>query len=168
MWMCSGAWRRPLPRPISPRAALRTSTPISDELHQSGGTSGDLAEGADAAARAAGRRPAAVRAQGRRGRTISAPSATSLARRRVERASADGKVTASAEDLAVVERLIKNTNEAGPVLILGWYNYHQGNPARALEWFKPALDRNGAAKAAEGYAMSLRALERLGRGGFRL
>lgn len=84
-----------------------------------------------------------------------------LARRRVERASLDSKMTASAEDLAAVERLIRNTNEAGPVLILGWYNYHHGNPARALELFKTALDRNGAAKAAEGYAMSLRALERL-------
>jgi tetratricopeptide (TPR) repeat protein len=84
-----------------------------------------------------------------------------LARRRVERASLDSKMTASAEDLAAVERLIRNTNEAGPVLILGWYNYHHGNPARALELFKTALDHNGAAKAAEGYAMSLRALERL-------
>jgi tetratricopeptide (TPR) repeat protein len=84
-----------------------------------------------------------------------------LARRRVERASLDSKVTASAEDLAAVERLIRNTNEPGPVLILGWYNYHHGNPARALELFKTALDRNGAAKAAEGYAISLRALERL-------
>ncbi|MBM1170254.1 tetratricopeptide repeat protein [Microvirga arabica] len=84
-----------------------------------------------------------------------------LARRRVERASLDSKVTASAEDLAAVERLIRNTNEAGPVMTLGWYNYHHGNPARALELFKTALDRNGGAKAAEGYAMSLRALERL-------
>ncbi|MEE1656138.1 tetratricopeptide repeat protein [Microvirga sp. CF3062] len=84
-----------------------------------------------------------------------------LARRRVERASLDSKTTASAEDLAAVERLIRNTNEAGPVLVLGWYNYHHGNPARALELFKTGLDRNGGAKAAEGYAMSLRALERL-------
>ncbi|WP_262028760.1 tetratricopeptide repeat protein [Microvirga sp. Mcv34] len=84
-----------------------------------------------------------------------------LARRRVERASLDSKLTASAEDLAVVERMIQNTNEAGPVLILGWYNYHHGNPARALELFKTALDRDGGTKAAEGYAMALRALERL-------
>jgi cellulose synthase operon protein C len=84
-----------------------------------------------------------------------------LARRRVERASLDNKTTASAEDLAAVERLMRNTNEAGPVLVLGWYNYHHGNPARALELFKTALDRDGGAKAAEGYAMSLRALERL-------
>jgi len=84
-----------------------------------------------------------------------------LARRRVERASLDSKTIASAEDLAVVERLIRNTNEAGPVLILGWYNFHHGNPARALELFKTAVDRNGGTKAAEGYAMSLRALNRL-------
>jgi tetratricopeptide (TPR) repeat protein len=84
-----------------------------------------------------------------------------LARRRVERASLDSKMTASAEDLAVVERLIQNTNESGPVLILGWYNFHHGNPARALDLFKTALDRNAGAKAAEGYAMSLRALERI-------
>ncbi|MCG7393165.1 tetratricopeptide repeat protein [Microvirga sp. ACRRW] len=84
-----------------------------------------------------------------------------LARRRVERASNDDKTTASAEDLAVVERLIRNSNEPGPVLVLAWYNYHHGNPARALELFKTALDRNGGNKAAEGYAMSLRALERI-------
>jgi cellulose synthase operon protein C len=84
-----------------------------------------------------------------------------LARRRVERASNDGTMTASADDLAVVERLVRNSNEPGPVMILGWYNYHHGNPARALEMFKVALDRNGGNKAAEGYTMSLRALERL-------
>ena len=84
-----------------------------------------------------------------------------LARRRVERASNDSKTTATAEDLAVVERMTRNTDEAGAVLVLGWYNYHHGNPARALELFKTALDRNGGPKAAEGYAMSLRELERL-------
>ncbi|MGO4388985.1 tetratricopeptide repeat protein [Microvirga sp. 2YAF29] len=84
-----------------------------------------------------------------------------LARRRVEAASNDGKTTATPEDLAAVERLARGTEEAGPVLVLGWYNYHHGNPARALELFKTALDRKGGPKAAEGYAMSLRALERL-------
>lgn len=84
-----------------------------------------------------------------------------LARLRVERASTDSKTTASAEDLAVVERLARNANEPGPVLVLAWYNHHHGNPTRALELFKTALDRNGGAKAAEGYATALRALERL-------
>lgn len=84
-----------------------------------------------------------------------------LARRRVEAASNDSRTTATPEDLAAVERLTRSTDEAGPVLVLGWYNYHHGNPARALELFKNALDRKGGPKAAEGYAMSLRALERL-------
>ncbi|MFC4175676.1 hypothetical protein ACFOYU_26960 [Microvirga sp. GCM10011540] len=84
-----------------------------------------------------------------------------LARRRVERASADSKQTAAAEDLAVVARLAENESGAGNALLLGWYNYHHDNPAKALDWFKTALDRNGGPKAAEGYAMSLRALNRL-------
>jgi tetratricopeptide (TPR) repeat protein len=84
-----------------------------------------------------------------------------LARRRVERASADGKMTASADDLAVVARLAENTGEAGNALLLGWYNYHHANPEKALEWFKTALDRNGGPKAAEGFALSLRSLNRL-------
>ena len=37
-----------------------------------------------------------------------------LARRRVERASLDSKMTASADDLAVVERLIQNHRRSGP------------------------------------------------------
>jgi tetratricopeptide (TPR) repeat protein len=89
------------------------------------------------------------------------PIRDEIARRRVERASTDSKVSASAEDLAVVERLAQNSDEAGHVLLLGWYNYHHGNPTRALELFKTALDRNGGPKAAEGYAMSLRQLNRL-------
>ncbi len=84
-----------------------------------------------------------------------------LARRRVERASNDDKTTATAEDLATVEGMIRKSDEPGPVLVLAWYNYHHGNPARGLELFKIALDRNGGNKAAEGYAMSLRALERI-------
>ena len=84
-----------------------------------------------------------------------------LARRRVEAASNDSKTTATPEDLAAVERLARSSDEAGPVLVLGRYNYHHDNPARALELFKTALDRKGGPKAAEGYAMSLRALERL-------
>lgn len=83
-----------------------------------------------------------------------------LARRRVERAATDGKLTASAEDLAVVQRLAENKSEFGNALLLGWYNYHHKNPEKALEWFKTALDRNGGQKAAEGYALSLRALNR--------
>lgn len=84
-----------------------------------------------------------------------------LARRRVERVATDPKLTASGEDLGVVERLARAGEEPGNALLLGWYNYHHDNPAKALEWFKTAMDRNGGAKAAEGYALSLQALDRL-------
>ncbi|NIX78297.1 tetratricopeptide repeat protein [Microvirga sp. c23x22] len=83
-----------------------------------------------------------------------------LARRRVETASTDSKLTVSAEDLAVVERLAEGTSEPGSVILLGYYAYHHNNPEKALALFKTALDRNGGAKAAEGYALSLRALNR--------
>jgi len=84
-----------------------------------------------------------------------------LARRRVERASADPKATASAEDLAAVARLAENPADSGNPLLLGWYDYHHRNPEKALDWFRTALDRNAGPKAAEGYALSLRALNRL-------
>lgn len=84
-----------------------------------------------------------------------------LARRRVARASTDAKLTASAEDLGVVERLAEGETEPGNALLLGYYNYHHKNPEKALGWFKTALDRGGAEKAAEGYALSLRDLNRL-------
>lgn len=83
-----------------------------------------------------------------------------LARRRVETASTDSKLTASAEDLAVVERLADATSEPGHVILLAYYAYHHNNPEKALTLFKTALDRNGGAKAAEGYALSMRALNR--------
>ena len=83
-----------------------------------------------------------------------------LARRRVERASADGKTTATPEDLAIVERLAENPADSGNALILGYYNYHRKNAEKALEWFKLALDRNAGPKAAEGYALTLRDLNR--------
>lgn len=84
-----------------------------------------------------------------------------LARRRVAKAATDGKLTASAEDLAVVERLAEGETEPGNAILLGYYNYHHKNPEKALNWFKTALDRGGGEKAAEGYALALRDLNRL-------
>ncbi|MCB8819641.1 hypothetical protein [Microvirga rosea] len=83
-----------------------------------------------------------------------------LARRRVERASTDGKITVPPDDLAVVERLAEGESEPGNALLLGYYNYHHKSPEKALNWFKTALDRNGGPKAAEGYALTLRDLNR--------
>ena len=132
-----------------------------DELRQSGRAPGDLAEGALVLPE-----PQVTDLLQFERKTGETPDdfgsiREELARRRVERASLDSKMTATADDLAVVERLIQTSGEAGPVLILGWYNYHHNNPTRALELFKTALDRNAGPKAAEGYAMTLRALNRL-------
>ncbi|WP_210495859.1 tetratricopeptide repeat protein [Microvirga antarctica] len=88
------------------------------------------------------------------------PIRDELARRRVERASVDGKTIAAPDDLAIVERLAENPADSGNALILGYYNYHHKSPEKALEWFKLALDRNAGPKAAEGYALTLRNLNR--------
>ena len=83
-----------------------------------------------------------------------------LARRRLQRVAMDGDQVAAPDDLATVERLAERANDPGDALLLGWYFYHHKESDKALKWFKTALDRNGGAKAAEGYALSLRALER--------
>lgn len=89
-----------------------------------------------------------------------APVRDDLARRRIGRAAQDAKATATADDLATVERLARAGSEAGDALLLGWYLYHHGEAAKALDWFKLALDRGGGAKAAEGYVLTLGALKR--------
>lgn len=83
-----------------------------------------------------------------------------LARRRVQRVATDSEQIAASDDLAAVERSAKKASDPGDALLLGWYNYHHKESEKALRWFKTALERNGGAKAAEGYALSLRALER--------
>lgn len=86
-----------------------------------------------------------------------------LVRARMGRAAQDEKQTVPADDIATMERLAKAGTTADDPLLLGWYLYRHGEPARALDWFKTALDRNGGAKAAEGYVLTLmsggRALE---------
>lgn len=84
-----------------------------------------------------------------------------LARRRVERASTDGKLAASADDLVVVERLAADETGPGNAILLGYYSYHHKSPEKALSWFRTALDRDGGPKAAEGYVRALQALNRL-------
>jgi tetratricopeptide (TPR) repeat protein len=86
-----------------------------------------------------------------------------LVRARMGRAAQDEKQTVPADDIATMERLAKAGVTPDDALLLGWYLYRHNEPARALDWFKTALDRNGGAKAAEGYVLTLmsggRALE---------
>ena len=83
-----------------------------------------------------------------------------LARRRLQRLATDGEKVAAPEDLSTVERMAEREETPGDALLLGWYYYHHKESEKALRWFKTSLDRNGGANAAEGYALSLRALER--------
>ncbi len=89
-----------------------------------------------------------------------APIRDELARRRVARASADPKLIASAEDLAVVGRIATASTAPDNALQLAWYHYSHGESAKALPWFQMALNKNGGPKAAEGQVLSLHALRR--------
>ncbi len=89
-----------------------------------------------------------------------APIRDELARRRVARASQDPKLIASADDLAVAERLALASAEPANALMLGWYHYRHADFTKAVPWFKAALERNGGPKAAEGHVLSLHALKR--------
>lgn len=92
-----------------------------------------------------------------------APLRDDLVRARVGRAAQDEKLSVPGDDIATMERLAKAGTTPDDALLLGWYLYRHNEPARALDWFKIALDRNGGAKAAEGYVLTLmsggRALE---------
>lgn len=82
-------------------------------------------------------------------------------RRRVGAIAEVAEGVASATDLARLEQLAADEDDAGDPLLLGWYNYRRDNPARALEWFRKASDRDPAsAKAAEGNTLALIDLER--------
>ncbi|WP_245515994.1 hypothetical protein [Ancylobacter aquaticus] len=84
-------------------------------------------------------------------------------RTRVGRAAEDTTLTVSAEDIGALEQLARNGSTPDDALVLGWYTFRQGDAAKAVDWFKLALDRKGGASAAEGYVLALegsgRALE---------
>lgn len=86
-----------------------------------------------------------------------APLRDDLVRARMGRAAQDEKITVPAADIATMERLAKASTTPDDALLLGWYLYRHNEPGRALDWFKIALDRNGGAKAAEGYVLTLMA-----------
>jgi tetratricopeptide (TPR) repeat protein len=90
-----------------------------------------------------------------------APVLDDLTRRRVGKAAADPKLTASPEDLARVEALANENTLPGDPLVLGWYYYRHDDAAKALPWFKLSSDRQASPKAAEGYTLTLNALGRL-------
>lgn len=80
-----------------------------------------------------------------------------LARRRVGRASEDPKLVVSADDLRRLETLANAETTPGDPILLGFYALHHGDPAKASDWFRMALARNGGAKAAEGAVLAFAA-----------
>lgn len=83
-----------------------------------------------------------------------------LLRMRVGRAAQDTSVSVSSDDIAALEQLARNGTVADDALVLGWYAFRRGDAARAVDWFKLALDRQGGASAAEGYVLALAATGR--------
>ncbi|HEV7337755.1 MAG TPA: hypothetical protein VGO06_17430 [Bosea sp. (in: a-proteobacteria)] len=80
-----------------------------------------------------------------------------LARRRIGRASEDPKLVVSADDLRRLETLANAETTPGDPILLGFYALHHGEPAKASDWFRMALARNGGAKAAEGAVLAFAA-----------
>lgn len=83
-----------------------------------------------------------------------------LLRMRVGRAAQDTALSVSPGDIAALEQLARNGSVADDALVLGWYAFRRGDAARAVDWFKLALDRQGGASAAEGYVLALAATGR--------
>ena len=83
-----------------------------------------------------------------------------LARSRVGKAAQDPKSTVDPADLAIVERFAREGNSPDDALVVGYYYYSHGDPTRSLDWFRRAMERDGGARAAEGYALALIALKR--------
>ena len=83
-----------------------------------------------------------------------------LIRRRVGRAAENPEFIVSNDDIARLETLARAGNTPGDPLLLGWYLFRHDEASRALDWFKLALDRQGGAKAAEGYVLALNSLGR--------
>ena len=89
------------------------------------------------------------------------PVEDDLIRKRVGKIAEVASGVADPGDLARLETLAADPADATDPLLLGWYAYRRDEPAKALDWFRKALDRDPkSAKAAEGDTLSLIALDR--------
>ena len=89
-----------------------------------------------------------------------APVKNDLARRRVSAGAKDPAVTAAPEDLALVERLVREGTGPDDAVLLGSYWFQHNDPTRAAQWFELAKGRADTAEIARGYAYVLNALKR--------
>lgn len=79
-----------------------------------------------------------------------------LLRRKVGEAAQDPAQTLSPADITRMEQLVAATTDTpDDAMLLAFYLYRHQQAAKAAQLFKTALDRNGGAKAAEGYVLAL-------------
>jgi cellulose synthase operon protein C len=84
----------------------------------------------------------------------------SLARSAIAAGGADPKANASADDIALLQRLAeKEKSEADPAL-LGWYFLRRDDAKEAERWFRLSFDRQNGPQTAQGLALALTALKR--------
>lgn len=80
-----------------------------------------------------------------------------LVRAQIGLANRDPSVTVAPDDLAAIASAANEAKTGDDAVLLGFYYYSHKEPDQAATWFKTALDRNGGAKAAEGYVLSMKA-----------
>lgn len=84
-----------------------------------------------------------------------APVRDDLARDALAAAGEDASVTASAEDIARVERLAGEGPSASDARLLGWYYLGRDDAEAAERWFRMAFEAEAEGDAAEGLALAL-------------
>lgn len=87
-----------------------------------------------------------------------------LARTAIAAGAADAKANADASDLKLLQELAGASNSPSDALLLGSYFRLHGDPTQAEHWYRLSYDRQKAAPAAEGLALSLISLKRSAEG----
>jgi len=89
-----------------------------------------------------------------------APVKNDLARRRVAAGAKDPSLAVAPDDIALVERLVREGTGPDDAVLLGSYWFQHNDPTRAAQWFELAKGRADNAEIARGYAYVLNALKR--------
>ncbi|MDQ0317217.1 hypothetical protein [Amorphus orientalis] len=79
-------------------------------------------------------------------------------RREVGQAAEDPSRTVSTDKLQFLANEAATGRDSNDAALLGWYLYRHDNPQDGLEWFRFALENGHGVNAAQGFILSLRAL----------
>lgn len=80
-------------------------------------------------------------------------------RRAVGRAAEDPSITVPEPQLQVLAKEAATGRDTNDATLLGWYLYRHENPQDGLDWFRFALERGHGVEAAQGFILSLRAMD---------